>query len=137
MPGDCCVLVRDRNEADTIKQALAELGVDSMFLARKSVFASQTAIDLFSIVQALANPSNDRYLRAAISSELFCYDAQALDQLFSEERQWQKLVEQFAYWHQLWQRHGLMMALNILLRHFDIAQRLVAQYRDGQRICVI
>tara|TARA_R110002167_G_scaffold1917_3_gene9599 strand:- start:52005 stop:55964 length:3960 start_codon:yes stop_codon:yes gene_type:complete len=133
MPGDCCVLVRDRNEADTIKQALAELGVDSMFLARKSVFASQTAIDLFSIVQALANPSNDRYLRAAISSELFCYDAQALDQLFSEERQWQKLVEQFAYWHQLWQRHGLMMALNILLRHFDIAQRLVAQYRDGQR----
>ncbi|WP_166423685.1 UvrD-helicase domain-containing protein [Paraglaciecola sp. 20A4] len=133
MAGDCCVLVRDRNEANTIKQALAELGVDSMFLARKSVFASQTAIDLFSIVQALANPSNDRYLRAAISSELFCYDAQALDQLFSEEWHWQKLVEQFAYWHQLWQRHGLMMALNILLRHFDIAQRLVAQYRDGQR----
>lgn len=133
MPGDCCVLVRDRNEADTIKQALAALGVDSMFLARKSVFASQTAVDLYAIVQALANPSNDRYLRAAIASELFCYDAGALDALFSEEWQWQKLVEQFAYWHQLWQRHGLMMALNILMRHFSIAQRLVERYQDGQR----
>jgi len=133
MPGDCCVLVRDRNEADTIKQSLAELGVDSMFLARKSVFASQTAVDLFAIVQALANPSHDRYLRGAISSELFCYDAQALDDLFSDEWQWQKLVEQFAYWHQLWQRHGLMMALNILMRHFGLAERLVAHYRDGQR----
>ncbi len=132
-PGDCCVLVRDRNEADTVKQALAELGVDSMFLARKSVFASQTAVDLFAIVQALANPSNDRYLRGAIASELFCYDATTLDALFSDEWQWQKLVEQFAYWHQLWQRQGLMMALNILMRHFKIAERLVGQYHDGQR----
>lgn len=132
-PGDCCVLVRDRNEADTIKQALAALGVDSMFLARKSVFASQTAVDLFAIIQALANPSNDRYLRGAIASELFCYDATTLDALFSDEWQWQKLVEQFAYWHQLWQRQGLMMALNILMRHFKIAERLVGQYHDGQR----
>lgn len=131
--GDCCVLVRDRNEADAIKQALGRYGVDSVFLARKSVFASQTAVDLFALLQALADPGNDRFLRSALVSELFTYDALELDTLFNHELHWQQLVEQFIYWHQQWQRHGLMMAVNLLLRHFAVAEKLVEHYGDGQR----
>jgi exodeoxyribonuclease V beta subunit len=131
--GDCCVLVRDRNEADAIKQALGRYGVDSVFLARKSVFASQTAVDLFALLQALADPGNDRFLRSALVSELFTYDALELDTLFNHELHWQQLVEQFIYWHQQWQRHGLMMAVNLLLRHFSVAEKLVEHYGDGQR----
>jgi exodeoxyribonuclease V beta subunit len=131
--GDCCVLVRDRIEADAIKQALGRHAIDSVFLARKSVFASQTAVDLFALLQALAEPGNDRFLRSALVSELFTYDALALDILFNHELHWQQLVEQFIYWHQQWQRHGLMMAVNLLLRHFAVAEKLVEHYGDGQR----
>lgn len=130
---DCCVLVRDRNEADAIKQALTAQGVDSVFLARKSVFASQTALDLYAVLQALGEPGNDRLMRSALASELFSYDALELDQLFSHELHWQQLVEQFVHWQLQWQRHGLMMAVNLLLRHFDLAEKLVEHYGDGQR----
>jgi exodeoxyribonuclease V beta subunit len=131
--GDCCVLVRNRNEAQVIKNALSEVNVASVFLARKSVFATQIAVDVFRLLKALSQPTDERLLKAALMSELFTFDAQQLDNLFNDESSWQDVLEQRFYWHQTWQKQGLIRAINQVLRHFDVEQGLIKHQPDGLR----
>ena len=131
--GDCCVLVRNRNEAQVIKNALSAVNVASVFLARKSVFATPIAVDLFRLLKALSQPTDERLLKAALMSELFTFDAQQLDNLFNDESRWQDVLEQRFYWHQTWQKHGLIRAINQVLQHFDVEQGLLKHHADGLR----
>lgn len=131
--GDCCVLVRDRNEADVIKQALNKANVDCVFLSRKSVFDSQTARDLYLILSAMANPHNERNLKAALATELLCKTASELDSLFSDDVAWHHLVESCLAWQTMWQQQGVMMMLNHLASYFLVAENVLQIYEDGLR----
>lgn len=131
--GDCCVLVRNRNEAQVIKNALSAVNVASVFLARKSVFATQIAADVFRLLKALSQPTDERLLKAALMSELFTFDAQQLDTLFNDESSWQDVLEQRFYWHQTWQKQGLIRAINQVLQHFNVEQGLIKHQPDGLR----
>jgi len=131
--GDCCVLVRNRNEAQVIKNALSAVNVASVFLARKSVFATQIAVDVFRLLKALSQPTDERLLKTALMSELFTFDAQQLDNLFNDESSWQDVLEQRFYWHQTWQKQGLIRAINQVLRHFNVEQGLIKHQPDGLR----
>lgn len=131
--GDCCVLVRNRNEAQVIKNALAAVNVASVFLARRSVFSSQIAVDLFRLLKALSQPTDERLLKAALMSELFTFNAQQLDDLFNNESSWQDVLEQRVYWHQTWQKQGLIKAINQVLQYFDVEQGLIKHQADGLR----
>ena len=131
--GDCCVLVRDRDEAALVKAALSSRNIASVFLIRKSVFASQTAIDLYLLLTAIANPKNDKGLKAALCTDLIAMTASELDALINDELAWQNLVDQFFLWQQVWQRQGVMTTLLSLCEHFDTFRRLVTSYEDGLR----
>lgn len=130
---DCCVLVRDRGEADVIKDALRRVGIASVFLIRRSVFASGTAQDLYLLLSALTYPNDEKHLRAAMASDLFCYTASELDGLFTDEVRWQHLVDQFFIWHREWQSHGLMKVMNQITLSFGLGKRLVSFFEDGAR----
>ena len=130
---DCCVLVRDRMEADLVKQALANLNVASVFLVRKSVFSSQTAYDLYLLLQALAHPGSETKLRAALMTELFAFDAAELDALFANELLWQHYSEQVFSWHKDWSKQGLMLVLHQVCQQFNVYEKLISHYADGMR----
>ncbi|MDO6693373.1 exodeoxyribonuclease V subunit beta [Aliiglaciecola sp. 3_MG-2023] len=131
--GECCVLVKDRNEANLVKQALAMRGVDSVFLVRHSVYATEIAMDLYRLLDALVNPSDERRIKAALTSELMCFNSDELDQLFTDESAWQQIVESFVHWQHNWQRFGIMMALNQVMQHFNVYTRLMTHCNDGMR----
>ncbi|MFA3792069.1 exodeoxyribonuclease V subunit beta [Aliiglaciecola sp. SL4] len=131
--GECCVLVKDRNEANLVKQALTIRGVDSVFLVRHSVYATETAMDLYRLLDALVNPSDERRIKAALTSELMCFSSVELDQLFTDESAWQLIVELFVGWQLKWQRFGVMMALNQVMQHFNVFTGLMTHFSDGMR----
>lgn len=131
--GDCCVLVRDRTEASAIKQALANANIASVFLARHSVFSTDSAVDLYLLLSGLANPSDERKLRAAFSTSTFCLQAHKLDELFGNETVWQDLLDNCFVWQKVWQKQGIMLAINQALHYFDVFNRLLDSYSDGLR----
>ncbi|MDP5030526.1 MAG: exodeoxyribonuclease V subunit beta [Paraglaciecola sp.] len=133
LAGDCCVLVRNRNEAQLVKLALQELDIASVFLARKSVFASQTALDCYRLLSALSQPGDDRAVKTALLTELFAISAFELDSLFSDDNEWQNIIALFHHWHQDWQKYGLMMAMNKVISHFRIEQKALRHFSDGLR----
>lgn len=131
--GDCCVLVRNRNEAQLVKLALHEQGIASVFLARKSVFASQTALDCYRLLCALSQPADDRQVKTALLSELFAFNARELDELFNNDNEWQTVIALFHQWQQDWQKYGLMLALNKIISHFALEQKALKHFVDGLR----
>lgn len=67
-PGDIAVLVRQRDQADTLSKLLNSVGIPAVFPGSKSVFATQAAKDWLKILNAwhLATPSSIR--AAALTS---------------------------------------------------------------------
>jgi len=121
--GDCCVLVRDRLEAGVVKQFLSDANIASVFLSRESVFASRVSQDLYLILSAIAAPTEERKLKAAILTSILDYSASQVERLFSDDQLWQQTIDQFFLWHQLWQRYGVMNTINSVLRQFDVFKK--------------
>jgi exodeoxyribonuclease V beta subunit len=131
-PGNIAVLVRERKEASVIKQALAERGVNSVFLSRESVFDAPVAADLYHVLQAVLHPADERKLRSALATPLLdvsLHDIAALDE---DIRALQALQEEFAGYKLRLQRFGVLSMLRQLMAQRDLPALLLAQ-PGGQR----
>jgi exodeoxyribonuclease V beta subunit len=133
-PGDMAVLVRDRFEAASMRDALAARGVRSVYLSeRDSVFASPQAQDLWRVLRAVAKPGDTRLLRAALLTNLWGLSWPELDAMLSDEDAWDAQVEQFLQWQQIWRNQGVLPMLHRLLHDQALAQRLLALGAPGER----
>ncbi|MCY7293964.1 exodeoxyribonuclease V subunit beta [Alteromonas sp. a30] len=130
---DICVLVRDRGEAEIIKQALAQTKVDSVYLARKSVFSGAVAYQLLLLLRAIHSPQDEGLVRAAMLTELFPYTLTQFDELVQNELQWHQVLQTFKEAHHLWNSQGVMRGLNHILQGFNTYEHLMAHFDDGLR----
>ncbi|NVK43031.1 MAG: exodeoxyribonuclease V subunit beta [Oceanospirillaceae bacterium] len=130
---DLAVLVRDRFEAAAVQQALRRRQVPSVYQSgRDSVFATQEALDLYRILQAVQEPQQERYLRSALATSLLLQDAAALQALNDDEELWESLVAEFIDYHERWNRYGVLACMHRLLENRDLASGLLAR-ADGER----
>ncbi|MGZ9898015.1 UvrD-helicase domain-containing protein [Shewanella gaetbuli] len=124
---DIAVLVRDRNEAAVIKAALSERNIGAVFLSRDSVFNTIEAKEIALILRALANPKDERAIRAALATGLMGYNALKIHQFNQDEVLRQKVLDLFNHWHQLWLFSGIMPALVSLANDTNLVHRLLAK----------
>ena len=103
---DCAVLVRRHHEAQAVRDALAALGVPAVATGRQSLFASEAAQALLTLLLALAAPGDERRLRATLALPLFGLDAPALRTLERDGEQLRHWQQQFEQWRVRWQQHG-------------------------------
>lgn len=127
-PSDITLLVRNRTEADELKQALKRYGVESVFLSEKnSVFNQAEARDLVAILKAVINYNDSGLLRTALASPSLNYSWQQQYDLQHNEAQWQALLIQFKKLKQLWQRSGPLPMLYRLLDMLNVTQRQASE----------
>ncbi|HEY0503734.1 MAG TPA: exodeoxyribonuclease V subunit beta [Lysobacter sp.] len=129
-PRDCAVLVRRHNEAQAVRDALAALGVPAVATGRQSLFASEAAQELLTLLLALIAPGDERRLRAALALPLFGLDAPALRALEDDGAQLRRWQLQFEQARLRWQQHGPQAMLADV-----VAQRAAAVLAlgDGER----
>ncbi|NML45780.1 exodeoxyribonuclease V subunit beta [Ramlibacter sp. G-1-2-2] len=126
-PGDIAVLVNTGREARAVRQALAALGVRSVYLSdQDSVFASAVAADLQRLLQGCAEPEDDRVLRAALGTGLLGLSWSALDRLNQDDLHWEARVLQFRAYREQWRTQGVLPMLRRLLNDFEVPRRLLA-----------
>ncbi|QJX01982.1 hypothetical protein HML84_06705 [Alcanivorax sp. IO_7] len=122
---DIAVLVRDRNEAAAIRQALAARRVRSVYLSdQDSVYATPEAADLLRLLSACAAPEADARVRGALACATLDQPYAALDQLNRDERAWEAMVDRFHGYKHQWQRQGVLPMLRGLLLDFQVPERL-------------
>ncbi|MCE0559087.1 exodeoxyribonuclease V subunit beta [Motilimonas sp. E26] len=131
--GSIAVLVRTGREAARVKQALSEQGIKSVYLSnRDSVFATPQGVDLYRVLAACLTPTDDRLLRAALSTSLFNYSAIALNKLFEDENAWEQKIAEFVDYHTRWQKQGVLVMIRELLSQQGISARLLGEL-NGER----
>ncbi len=132
-PDHIAVLVRTSYQARKIKQALLSRNITSVYMSdRSSVFESQEAKDIRRLMMACLEPTNERYLRAALATPLLANDAASLDQLNNDESLWESAIEEFGDYHNEWLRRGILPMLQTLVVRRELAENLLAT-PDGER----
>jgi exodeoxyribonuclease V beta subunit len=114
-PKDVAILVRTNKQARDYQTALHLVGVPSVLNNTESVFASQEAIDLHVLLQAVANPGDSGLLKQALTLGWFPLDGQALYQLSNNETTLDAWMSRFLSYYQDWQKTGLMTMMQHLL----------------------
>ncbi|MDT9587401.1 MAG: exodeoxyribonuclease V subunit beta [Candidatus Arsenophonus melophagi] len=131
---DIIVLVRNRYEAAIVREALSKFNISSVFLSnQESVFATQEARDLLWILQAILSPENEYTLRCALATKLIGLSAQDIENLNRDERQWEYRVDEFTNYLSIWQKNGILPALQAMMINNKIAETLLIDHIAGER----
>lgn len=130
--GDIAILVRSRFEASVVREALHTIGLTSVFLTRESVFHTEDAQELRRVLVACAEPSNERFVRAALCTRLIGYSVSQIADLREDGARWDETVGRFFGYHELWRRGNLLGALRRMLEDHCVVPRYVT-LRDGER----
>ena len=129
------MLVRNRQEASLIRDALQLLSIPSVYLSnRDSVFETPEAQELLWVLQAVLAPERENTLRSALATAMFGLNAQDIENLNQSERAWDELVEEFSGYRQVWRQRGVMPMLRALMTARRIAENLLATSGGERRL---
>ncbi|WP_404418758.1 exodeoxyribonuclease V subunit beta [Marinospirillum sp.] len=132
-PADLAILVRRGAEADVIRRELAKRGVASVYLSdRESVFASQEAADLLHWLRAVAQPGDERLVRAALGTNTLALPLSQLAAWQEDELAWEEQMDFFLKLHSLWRYQGVLAMLRRLMDEYQLPARLL-QEEQGER----
>ena len=129
-PGDLAVLVRTHKEAQRIQQALAALGIPAVVAGQSSLFATESALEILALLEALAAPADTPRLHAALATVLLGFDAAAIDTLLRDAARSAREFERALGWRERWLRAGPLALVNELCA--QAAPRLL-ELVDGER----
>src|SRR5437868_321576 len=131
-PRDIAVLVNNNTQPIVIQRALSRHGIPSVVYSAASVLKSSEASELLRVLLAVAQPTHEKIVRAALATELFGFDANALENLSNDEAGWEATLNRFADYHLLWRDQGFVQMMRALLVGEKVRSRLLA-WRDGDR----
>jgi exodeoxyribonuclease V beta subunit len=123
---DVAVLTRTNQQAFDVQHALRELGVPSVVLGDASVFERPEARELELVLKAIADPSDDYAVRAALTTELLGVTAPELAAMDDDDHAWERWLEDFRSWHEVWTHRGFVQMFRRLLDSRDVQERLLS-----------
>ena len=132
---DITVLVRSRQEAALVRDALTLLNIPSVYLSnRDSVFETLEAQEMLWLLQAVLAPERESTLRSALASAMMGLNARDIDALNNDEEAWDNVVEEFAHYRERWQKRGVMAMLRELMAKRKIAENMLATAGGERRL---
>ncbi|MBA3032326.1 MAG: exodeoxyribonuclease V subunit beta [Gammaproteobacteria bacterium] len=130
--GDIAVLVRKHQQGELVKQALARRGIASVTLGGGSVWHSDEAEEVERVLLAVAAPTREGLVRAALATVLLGADAAQLAVWAADERAWSERQGCFHDDLLLYRDRGFMAMWRRLLRREGVVARILAR-PDGER----
>ena len=130
IPGDIAVLVRSGFEGDLIHQELAKYNINSVKQSNENIFATQDAIDLLKLIEAVLNPQNSKIVMTALALPYFNFDFKDIYQLNYDEEyaaQYEAIVEVLIFYRNIWQRSSFLKMINIMVS-LDVESILDKQF---------
>lgn len=125
-PHHIAILVRTNNQAHEYQQALQKAGVPAVLNSIESVYSSEQAYELYQVLQAVANPANEKLLKQALSLDWFGLDGQQFYRLMNNETELDAWSSSFQDYHLDWQNKGLMVMMHTLLTQEQVFKNLSA-----------
>ncbi|PLK58363.1 exodeoxyribonuclease V subunit beta [Candidatus Palibaumannia cicadellinicola] len=124
---DIAILVRNRNEAALISDALTVLSIQSIYLSNfNSVFKTTEAREIMWLLQAVLEPEQDTKLRCALATSLLSCNADIIDTFNIDEHLRNKWRAEFFTYRDIWLQRGVWPMLHYIITRNSIAELLLA-----------
>jgi len=130
--GDIAVLVRKNLEARLMQDALSALNVPSVLFSTGNLFDSHEAMETERILAGIAEPNNDKLIKAALSTDIMGARGEELDLLQDNESGWEVQLMKFRNYHDLWNQHGFIRMFRSFIQNEKVLTRLMS-LPDGER----
>lgn len=125
-PADIAILVRDGNEARTIRRSLDRRHLRSVYLSDKdAIFASDEAKEMLHLLRACAEPKQEGHLKAAMATSILGLPLTRLDFLNRDEIAREAEIDRFCGYQRIWQQRGVLPMIRALLQEFEVPERLM------------
>lgn len=133
-PSDVAVLLPSNKDVAALKRMLDKVGLPSMILGGASVFESDEASDWLSTMNGIHRSPSNRWIRGALCTRLFAFDATSLSELEEHPEKWDPVMARFEHARALWENGNLPEALSMLSLHFAWKQQLVQSDQPERRL---
>jgi len=130
--GDIAVLVRTNRQAQLMKRCLDQVRVPAVFCNTGNIFSSHEAVEMERLLAAIAEPDNDRMLRAALTTDMLGASAESICPAGQGTNGWESGWWRMREYFHLWEKHGFMRMMRQLLVNEKIRARLLS-FPDGER----
>jgi exodeoxyribonuclease V beta subunit len=118
---DIAILVRNRNEAKIIRRELNRRNLKSVYLSEQdSIYDTDEANDVLIWLEAMANPRDERKVRAAVSTGTLDFSKEELYLFTSDEVQWETHLDRFQTYQIRWQESGILPTLRLLIHDYGL-----------------
>lgn len=114
-PRDIAILVKTNQQARDYQHILREAGVPAVLNSTESVFAAPEALDLYRLLQALANPGELGLLKQALTLRWFNLNGQQLFRTINDEALLDAWIFRFQDYYQTWLKKGFMAMMQQVL----------------------
>jgi exodeoxyribonuclease V beta subunit len=125
-PQDFAVLVMTHHQAHVMQEALGLLGIPSVQQTQETVFASEEAIELLRVLTAVAHPSFEPAIRAALATRLWGVSGTEIHRLHGDEPGWQRYLEQHRRYFEEWSGRGFAAMFRLWATESGLRERLLA-----------
>ncbi len=130
--GDIAVLVRTNTQARLMQKALTQLQIPSVLYSRESLFSSSEVMEVERVLFAVAEPTNEALIKAALTTDMLGVFGNDLHNLIEDELAWHERLNHFQRYHFLWRKFGFIQMYRDLLSKENVSERLL-KLMDGER----
>ncbi|NLQ16717.1 exodeoxyribonuclease V subunit beta [Marinomonas sp. M1K-6] len=132
-PKDVALLVTNFSQANALKDALRQRGIASVYLSDKgSVFETVEARELLIVLTAILFNGQESKLRSALATSLVDWSLEALDTLNHDDVVYEKWVQAFRDYLELWDKQGLLPMLREFMQDVALAANMLS-HTGGER----
>ena len=132
-PKDVALLVTNFSQANALKDALRQRGIPSVYLSDKgSVFETVEARELLIVLTAILSNAQESKMRSALATSLVEWSLEELDTLNHDDVVYEKWVQSFQGYLELWENQGLLPMLREFMTDVDLATHMLRQI-GGER----
>lgn len=131
-PRDIAVLTRTHDQAQRIRDTLSRSGIPAVLYDAGGVFQTYDAVELEFFLHGVAEPGNDRTVRAALATSLIGATAADLDFDEALPSWWEERVSRFVFYREVWVEQGFMPMFRQAMDNEGIALRILRK-ADGER----
>ncbi len=132
LPEDIAVLVPENRQAQLVQDALGQRNIPSVLYTSASLFASREVLETQRVLAAIADPTREFQLLAALATDLMGYTGSRIEALAQQEMEWQQILERFRDYLDLWIRKGFIQMFRSFMQREQVRGRLLA-FPDGER----
>lgn len=124
-PDQMAVIVRSHKQAASVLAALTSRGIPAVVQSNKSIFSSDEAIELSTILAAIVDPAADGCVRGALVTRILGFNGNDLMETLENDSLLQEVNERFREYQSLWSEKGFFIMFRTMLRKEKIKEKLM------------